>query len=98
MLRIFVLTVIALAPWSSFVGTPQSLSRQDALAIVVSSAKAHGYELKNYKLSTFPRELSKNGNEWTFYYECTPPPVRPGCHFFVTVNRTNGLVQFAPGE
>ena len=98
MLRILAVAIIGLAARSSFADTPQGLSRKDALDIVVSSARAHGYVLKDYKLSTFPRELSKDEKEWTFYYECTPPPVRPGCFFFVTVNRVSGIATFMPGE
>ena len=76
----------------------QPLSREDALAIVAQSAKSNGYDLKKYKLSTFPRELSNDGKEWTFYYQCTPPPIAPGCFFFATVRRETGVVKFAPGE
>ena len=97
MLRILALAV-ALTTSSLPAGAPGLLSREQALAIVASSAKANGYELKNYKLSTFPRELSKDGKEWTFNYECTPPPIAPGCFFFVTVNRESGAVKFMPGE
>jgi hypothetical protein len=90
----FLAIVIVLAQADS----PQGLSREDALAVVAISAKYHGYELKNYKRSTYPLELSKDGKEWTFYYECTPPPVSPGCHFFVSVQRETGAVKFYHGE
>lgn len=98
MLRAFALAVAGLATLPAPAGAIELLSRESALAVVGNSAKANGYNLKNYKRSTFPRELSADGREWTFFYECTPPPIRPGCHFFVTVQRETGAVKFFPGE
>jgi len=98
MLRVLAFAFVGFAVSSGQADTLQGLSREDALAIVVSSAKAHGYDLKNYKRSTFPFELSKDGKEWTFYYLCTPPPVRPGCDLVVTLQRNTGAVRFSKGE
>ena len=84
--------------FSSSVFADDKLSRKDALTIAEKAAKANGIDLKHYKLGSFPRELSEDGKEWTFYFECAPGPVPPGCFFWVSVNRVTGAAEYSPGE
>jgi hypothetical protein len=98
MLRALVIAILYLASCSATADNRGGLSRGDALATVSRSAKSHGIDLRKYKLSTFPRELSEDGKEWSFFYLCAPGPAPPGCHFFAVVNRATGVVKFLPGE
>lgn len=95
--RVLTLLLLCLVSLQSFAGAP-SLSRRDALAIAEKKAIARGIDLKHYKLSKFPRELSADRSEWTFYWKCTPDPIPPGCFFWVVVNRTTGIATYLPGE
>jgi hypothetical protein len=83
---------------SAFAEGQSKLSRESALVIAKKAAKAHGINLKQYKLGVLPRELSENNKGWTFFFECTPQPIPPGCHFFVSVNRSTGVADYSPGE
>jgi hypothetical protein len=74
-----------------------ALSRDEALAVARKAAEAHGYDLARYELDTFPRSLSEDGSEWSFYYHCKPLPP-PGCFFNVTVNRRTGASRVSKGE
>ena len=98
MLRALLLAVVALGTNAAFAGAPQAQSREDALAIVARTARAHGYELRHYELSTSSHELSEDGTEWSFHYACIPAPVSADCRFLVTVNRLTGFATFLPGE
>lgn len=68
------------------------------MVVAERKIKEQGINLKRYKLSKFPRELNADGNEWTFYYKCTPDPIPPGCFFWVAVDRTMGVAIYLPGE
>jgi hypothetical protein len=96
--RVLTFVLLGLVSWQSFAASPLGLSRQDALAIAEKEIKAQGIELKRYKPSQFPQELSADRNEWTFYYQCTPDPIPPGCFFWVSVNRITGVAKFLPCE
>ena len=98
MLRTSLLAVVALVINAGFAGAPQAQSREEALAVVARTARAHGFELKHYELSTSSHELSEDGTEWSFHYACIPAPVSPGCRFLVTVNRLTGFATFLPRE
>ena len=73
--------LFAVFPSVSLADNPQGLSRKDALVVAEKAAKEHGVNLMRYELAAFPRELSEDGEEWTFYFKCTPEPSPPGCHF-----------------
>jgi len=97
MLRILIFALVAFVSSRSFPADAQNLSRNDALAIAVSTAKAHGIDFKNYKRDTFGRELSKDHKEWRFSWLCAPDPPPPGCEFMVVVNRATGVANYFPG-
>jgi len=96
--RVVIFVLLGLVSWQSFAASPLDLSRRDALAIAKREIKAQGIDLKRYKLSKFPQELSADRNEWTFYYQCTPDPIPPGCFFWLSVNRITGVAKYFPGE
>jgi len=99
MRRIFLCILLdVLSSSSALAGDESSLSREKALAIAKKTAKARGIHLERYKLEAFPRELSKDGKEWTFFFQCTPQPIPPGCHFWVSVDRSTGAATYLPGE
>ena len=98
MLRTSLIALVALGIEPALADAPQAQSREDALAVIARTASAHGYELKHYALSTSSHELSEDGKEWSFHYECIPPPVSPGFRFLVTVSRLTGVPTFMPGE
>jgi len=102
MLRTAVLLLIAII---SFACTPKPnertegrlLSREKGMAVAAQAAKAHGFVLSEYYLDTFGEQLSADGSEWLFVYNCQPVPA-PGCHFMVVVNRHTGQTKVFPGE
>lgn len=96
--RIATFAVLGLVSWQSFAASTLDLSREEALAIAEREIKAQRIDLKRYKLSKFPHELSADRNEWMFNYQCTPDPIPPGCFFWISVNRITGVAKYFPGE
>ena len=89
--------VFATSALSATAGAPTSLTRETALSIAEASAQSHGFDIKKYSLAKFDRELSEDGKEWSFLYECKAVPSPPGCHFLVVVNRATGSAELVPG-
>ncbi len=74
-----------------------ALSRADSLPLAEAAARKQGYDPSKFVLSTFGAEVTEDGKEWLFGYEC-PGIHPPGCNFLVVINRGTGEARVIPGE
>jgi hypothetical protein len=96
-IALLLLLVFATSASSATPGTTAGLTREKALFIAEAAAQSRGFNLNKYSLAKSDRELSGDGKEWSFLYECRAVPSPFGCHFLVVVNRITGEAEFVPG-
>jgi hypothetical protein len=76
----------------------RSITEGQALEISRVAARAHGYDLKGYRLDTFGDRTGGGDKEWLIVYLCSPGPPPPGCSFMVVVDRRTGDASVHAGQ
>ena len=94
MRSVALLLITLVSAWSSDLSA-DSLSRSEALAIAEHTANDRGVDLGNYELSKVEKELSEDGQEWSFLYTCKLVSSSSGCHVLVRVDRASGAAELS---